>query len=37
MRPPEQVAVKSGDRVRLVNMASEAKSPEVEPKSEGTA
>lgn len=37
MRPPEQVAVKSSDRVRLVNMASEAKSPEVEPKNEGTA
>jgi NADH-quinone oxidoreductase subunit J len=37
MRPPEQVAVKRGDRVRLVNMASEAKSPEVEPRNGGTA
>ena len=37
MRPPEQVAVKRGDRVRLVNMASEAKSPEAEPKNGGTA
>jgi NADH-quinone oxidoreductase subunit J len=37
MRPPEQVAVKRGDRVRLVNMVSEAKSPEAEPKNGGAA